>query len=137
MPSSGRRMGRILVVEDEGDLSLLLQARLEAAGYEVHIEPLGSVGVEYAIEHHPSLVILDVRLPDLHGFEVCRQLRQRYNHEELPVLMFTVMDGPVDDIHGLSAGANAYLPKACHPAELLSAVERLLHGEEVPAGARF
>ena len=130
-------MGRILIVEDEGDLSLVLQTRLEAAGYEVHISQLGSDGVEYAIEHHPNLVILDVRLPDLHGYEVCRQLRQRFSHLELPVLMFTVMNGPLDDIQGLSAGANAYLPKACQPARLLDAVERLIHGEEVPVGPRF
>lgn len=130
-------MGRILVVEDEGDLSLVLQTRLEAAGYEVHVAQLGSAGVEYAIEHHPNLVILDVRLPDLHGYEVCRQLRQRFTHEEPPVLMFTVMNGAMDDIHGLSAGANAYLTKACQPTQLLDAVERLIHGEEIPVGPRF
>ncbi|MBI4342114.1 MAG: response regulator [Candidatus Omnitrophica bacterium] len=128
---------RILVVEDEEDLGLILQTRLESAGYEVHLEPRGSAGVEYAIEHQPDLVILDVRLPDLHGFEVCRQLRQRYGHEELPVLMFTVMDGPMDDIHGFASGANAYLPKTCEPVRLLDAVERLLHGEEVPPGPRL
>ena len=130
-------MGRILIVEDEGDLSLVLQARLEAAGYEVHVEPLGSLGVEYAFEQHPNLVILDVRLPDLHGYEVCRQLRQRFNHLELPVLMFTVMNGPLDDIQGMSAGANAYLSKACQPTQLLDALERLLLGEEMPVGPRF
>ena len=128
---------RILVIEDEGDLALILQTRLEVAGYEVHVEPLGSIGVEYAIEHQPDLVILDVRLPDLHGFEVCRQLRQRYGHDELPVLMFTILDGPVDDIQGLASGANAYVPKSSAPSRLLDTVGRLLHGEEVPAGPRF
>ena len=130
-------MGRILIVEDEGDLGIVLEARLKSAGYEVHVERLGASGVEYAFEQEPTLVILDVRLPDLHGYEVCRQLRQRFSYEQMPVLMFTVMDGHIDDIQGLSAGANAYLPKACQPARLLDAVERLLHGEEIPIGPRF
>ena len=118
---------RILVVEDEDDIALILKARLESAGYEVHTETYGSSALSYAIEHHPDLVILDVKLPDLWGRDVCQELRKVYERAELPVLMFTVMNGPIDDILGFAAGADAYLTKDCEPTELLDTVDQLLH----------
>ena len=128
---------RILIVEDEEDLALILQCRLEAAGYEVHVESRGASGLRYAVEQQPNLVILDVRLPDLGGHEVCREIRKHYDHSDLPVLIFTVVDEPLDDLHGFVSGADAYLPKACEPSQLLDTIERLLHGEEIPLGPRF
>ena len=118
---------RILVVEDEADISLVLKTRLEAAGYEVQTAIYGARGISQAMEHQPDLVILDVRLPDMGGYEVCQELRKQYDYSTLPILMFTVMDGPIDDIYGLAAGANAYLTKACAPSELLDCVDQLLH----------
>ena len=69
---------RILVVEDEADISLAMKARLEAAGYEAQTAIYGAEGIGRAMAHQPNLVILDVRLPDLSGFEVCRELRKLY-----------------------------------------------------------
>ena len=128
---------RILVIEDEEDLALILQFRLKSAGYEVQIEPLGAGGLRAAATQRPALVILDLRLPDLDGHEVCRALRDRYSHTDLPILMFTVMDDPSEDIHSFAAGADAYLPKSTEPSQLLDTVERLLRGEEIPVGPRF
>ena len=128
---------RILIIEDEEDLALILECRLEAAGYEVHVESRGLSGIQHVMEHPADLVILDLRLPDMEGHEVCRELRKRYDHTDLPVLMFTVMNEPLDDLQGFAAGANAYLPKACEPSQLFDTIERLLHGEEVPVGPRF
>ena len=118
---------RILVVEDEEDIALVLKARLESAGYEVHTETFGSAALSYAIEHRPDLMILDVKLPDLWGREVCQEIRKLYGRSDLPVLMFTVLNGPIDDILGFAAGADAYLTKDCEPAQLLDTVDQLLH----------
>ena len=117
---------RILLVEDEVDIALVLQARLEAAGYEVHTEASGAVALSYAAEHRPDLVILDIKLPDLGGHDVCRELRKLYERSELPVLMFTGLDGPMDDIPGFVAGADRYLSKRAEPAELFQVIEELL-----------
>ena len=118
---------RILVIEDEADISLVVKARLEAVGYEVETAVYGANGISQAMAHQPDLVILDVRLPDMGGYEVCQELRKQYDHTELPILMFSVMDGPIDDIYGMATGANAYLRKACEPAELLHSIDQLLH----------
>ena len=117
---------RILLVEDEEDIAFVLKIRLEAVGYEVHTEASGAVALSYAAQHQPNLVILDIKLPDLGGHEVCRELRKLYGHSELPVLMFTGLDGPMDDIPGFVAGADRYLSKRSEPEELFRAVEELL-----------
>ncbi len=117
---------RILVVEDEDDIAVVLKARLQSAGYAVHTESYGSAAVSYAIEHQPDLVILDVKLPDLGGYEVCEELRKVYDRADLPVVMYTVMDGHNDDVRGFVSGANAYLSKECEPDRLLDTVEQLL-----------
>jgi DNA-binding response OmpR family regulator len=124
-----RTQERILVIEDETDIAMVLKARLMSAGYEVHTEPYGSVGLSYAADNLPDLVILDVRLPDLSGYEVCQELRKLCPPSELqlPVIMFTVMDDPVDHSQGFSSGATAYLHKTCAPTELLNTVDELLH----------
>jgi two-component system response regulator VicR len=117
---------RILLVEDEGDMAEILRTRLASLGYDVHTESYGAAALSYAISHHPDLIILDVRLPDMGGYDVCRQLRQTFSRAELPVLMFTVKDGPIDDILGFASGANGYLTKRCAIAELFRAVAELL-----------
>ena len=124
---------RILVIEDEEDIAFIVKTRLESAGYEVQTAAYGATGLSAAIAHHPDLVILDVRLPDLGGYEVCQELRKLYSRSEMPVLMFTVMNGPIDDIQGFAAGADAYLNKECSPAELLGTIEQLLTAEPLPA----
>ena len=83
----------ILVVEDEPAIARLLKTCLESCGYAVQTAGGGEEGLRYAVEHHPDLVILDVRLPDLDGFEVCRQLRAI--NETVPVVMLTAMDRPL------------------------------------------
>ncbi len=117
---------RILVVEDEADLAASLTARLEAVGYAVHTERSGSEALRYAAHHRPDLVILDVQLPDVCGYEVCEQLRRAVPHAELPVLMFSVMDTPADEMRGFASGADAYLPKRCRPTDLLQTIAQLL-----------
>ena len=122
---------RILVVEDDEASARVLRAILESSGYEVHVECSGRAAVGYAAETPVRLVILDLQLPDLHGFEVCRQLRQFTNSWALPILMFTGMDKPVDQLRGFAFGADAYLMKPCDPDEILRTVSTLI-GEISP-----
>ena len=121
---------RILVVEDEDDIAFVLKARLESAGYEVHTESYGATALSYATEHQPDLVILDVKLPDVDGFEVCQQLRTLYPRSDVAVLMFTGLEGTCDELRGFANGADAFLTKRCEPAELLKAVEALLENAQ-------
>jgi len=125
--------GRILIIEDEADLALALKARLESAGYEVHTECNGSVALSYAAEHWPDLAILDATLPDLEGYEVCRELHNLCEACVVPVVMFTGRDEPSDELHGFASGAEAYLTKRCTPDELLETVESVLHDLGEPA----
>lgn len=118
--------GWILVVEDDEDASFILKSRLESAGYEVHAESSGARALGYAAEHEPALVVLDVRLPDLGGYEVCEELRKFDHCAEVPVVMFSVMDEPVDRERGFEHGADAYLPKSCGLSRLLHTIAQLL-----------
>jgi two-component system OmpR family response regulator len=119
-------LGRILVVEDEGDMALVLQHRLKAVGYDVHTEGFGSTALSYAVEHQPRLVILDINLPDLGGYAVCQELRKMFPRTEVAVLMFTGLNGPIDDIYSYASGADAFVTKSIAPAELLKLIQELM-----------
>ena len=117
---------RILVVEDDLIVADLLRRRLETIGFEAHVETFGTTALSYAAEHRPDLVILDLRLPDISGYEVCRQLRKLHTRWEIPILMLTGMDKPIDQLRGFAHGADAYLTKPYDPNELLQTVALLL-----------
>ena len=117
---------RILVIEDDAIMSRMLRALLERAGYAVRTERSGITGLSGAMLESPNLVVLDVRLPDLDGYEVCRKLRQQFNPWALPILMFTGLDKPVDQLRGFAFGADAYLTKPCDPDEILRTIALLL-----------
>lgn len=118
----------VLVVDDEPKIVRMLRELLESSGYEVQTESCGTAALDYAKEHQPDLVILDLRLPDLSGFEVSEQLRQVYDHATLPILMLTAMDRAEDREHGLECGADVYMSKPVGLGELLEQVQLLLSG---------
>lgn len=124
MAQKGRE--RILVVEDDAAMARVLGAILESSTYEVHVESSGHGAIGYAAETPINLVILDLRLPDLDGYEVCKQLRRFTDSWELPILMLTGMDKPIDQLRGFAFGADAYLTKPCDPDEILKTVASLL-----------
>lgn len=130
----------ILIVEDEEGLARGVKSRLESIGYEAHAKTLGREGIKYAAEHRVDLVILDVNLPDIDGYEVARELRKLYHPWTLPILMLTVKDRPVDQLRGFAHGADAYITKPFNSEELFQTVA-LLTGEtasvagEEPAGS--
>jgi DNA-binding response OmpR family regulator len=118
--------GRILIVEDEEALARHLKSHLERAGYEVRIEHSGKAGLLAAAEHWPDLVLLDLVLPDISGYEVCTELRRIYRPWHLPVLMLTALNSPKHRLLGFGHGADAYLTKPVPSGELLRTIETLL-----------
>jgi two-component system OmpR family response regulator len=115
---------RILVVEDETKMAGLLRRGLAEEGYAVDVEANGANGLWAATENPYDAIVLDVMLPDLDGFEVCRQLRDRGRWA--PILMLTARDGVDDRIRGLDAGADDYLVKPFSFAELFARLRALL-----------
>lgn len=117
-------MATILVIEDEYAVARGLQYALEQEGYEVTLAPTGEEGIAAASELAPDLVILDVRLPGIDGFEALRRLRAAGS--KAPVLMLTARDDEVDKVIGLELGADDYLTKPYGLRELMSRVKALL-----------
>jgi DNA-binding response OmpR family regulator len=117
-------MTRILVVDDEPHIVSLVTRSLNADGYETVVAEDGAEALERAMEADISLVVLDVGLPSMDGFEVLRHLRDRGN--PVPVIMLTARSGTSDTIEGLDAGASDYMSKPFAVAELLARVRSRL-----------
>lgn len=119
------RRKQILLVEDEPPLAFGLKKRLEMAGFDVHAELKGQPALDYVVDHRVDLVILDVNLPDINGYQIARQVRKFYHPWAVPILMLTINDKPIDQLRGFAHGADAYLTKPFHTQELLSTVSTL------------
>jgi DNA-binding response OmpR family regulator len=117
---------RILVVDDE-ELNIRLVARtLTHAGYEVVAARNGQDALRLTRELSLDLALLDVMLPDLDGFELCRRIRQETNGHRLPVILLTALDSKQERARGFECGADIYLPKPFEPEELLTSVSETL-----------
>ncbi len=114
---------KILVVDDEVSLQETVAYSLKKEGYNVEIAGDGNQGLELARSSKPDLIILDVMLPGMDGFEVCRTLRHETN---IPVLMLTARDDEIDRVVGLEVGADDYLAKPFSMRELIARVKALL-----------
>ena len=114
---------KILVVDDEISLQETLTYKLQKEGYQVEVAGDGLTALELARSINPDLIILDVMLPGMDGFEVCRTLRQETN---IPVLMMTARDDGIGRVVGLEVGADDYLPKPFSMRELIARVKALL-----------
>lgn len=114
---------RILIVDDDVELSALLRYALETAGYEVLVAFDGEQALAQAGEGEPDLVVLDVNLPGLDGYQVLERLRR---DSDVPVMMLTVRADEADEVHGLDLGADDYLRKPFSPRALLARVRALL-----------
>ncbi len=113
-------MNRILIVEDEEAIAELEKDYLELSGFEVVIENRGDTGYETAVRETFDLVILDLMLPGMDGFEVCRRLRKEKN---IPILMVSAKKDDIDKIRGLGLGADDYMTKPFSPSELVARVK--------------
>jgi two-component system, OmpR family, response regulator CpxR len=120
---------RVLLIDDDVELCALLNEFLKREGFTVETENEGRRGLEHALAGDADLIILDVMLPGMDGFEILRQLRQK---SRVPVIMLTARAEDVDRIVGLELGADDYLPKPFNPRELAARIRAILRRTEAP-----
>lgn len=119
---------KLLLIEDDQELSELLVQLLTMEGYEVDTAADGETGLALALQDRHQLVLLDVMLPQLNGFEVLKKLRQT---SQLPVLMLTAKGDEIDRVIGLEFGADDYLPKPFNDRELLARIKAILRRSQL------
>jgi CheY-like chemotaxis protein/MinD-like ATPase involved in chromosome partitioning or flagellar assembly len=117
---------KILIVDDDIDSLKLIGLMLQRHGYEVIAANAGNQALSKAVAELPNLIILDVMMPDMDGYEVCRRLRSNNDTKSIPIIMFTAKTLVDDKVAGFEAGADDYLTKPTHPAELASRVKAIL-----------
>jgi len=113
-------MKKILIIEDEMDIAKLERDYLEVNGFEVDIATSGAEGFKRAMTNCYHLILLDIMLPEMNGFDLCRKLRQQLN---IPILMVTAKDEDIDKIRGFDRGADDYIVKPFNPNELVARVK--------------
>ena len=113
-------MSKILIIEDEMTIAELEKDYLELSGFQVEIETNGEQGLKKVLDEDYNMVILDLMLPGMDGFEVCRQIRE---HKNLPILMVSAKKDDIDKIRGLGMGADDYVTKPFSPSELVARVK--------------
>ena len=113
-------MSRILIIEDESSIAELEKDYLELSGFEVALEEEGNQGLKRALEEDFDLLILDLMLPGLDGFEICRRFREVKN---TPIIMISAKKEDIDKIRGLGLGADDYMTKPFSPSELVARVD--------------
>ncbi len=123
MLDAARPAGTVLVVEDEQSIGLLVRTYLERDGFSVLWLRTGGEGLAELARHPVRLVVLDIGLPDMDGFEVCRRIRAR---SSVPIIMLTARDEEPDRVAGLEVGADDYLTKPFSPRELVARVKAVL-----------
>jgi PleD family two-component response regulator len=118
--------GRILVVEDDFDISNLLRIYFDSQGYEVTVAPKGNDALELCRRNLPNVIVLDIQLPDIDGYEVCRRLRGNLRTSHIPILFLTQRDERSDKIAGLELGADDYITKPFDIEELKLRVQNAI-----------
>jgi PleD family two-component response regulator len=118
--------GRILVVEDDGDISNMLRIYFSGQQYEVDIAPRGSEALAMTRKQLPHLIILDIMLPDMNGYDVCRELRTTTRTSHIPIIFLTQKDERSDKIAGLELGADDYITKPFDIEELKLRVQNAI-----------
>ena len=116
----------IIIVEDDEDIADTIRYNLEREGYSVRTAPTGETGLDLILGNPPNLVLLDVNLPKMNGFELCRLLRSEPRTARLPILMLTARNSESDKVLGLRLGADDYLTKPFSIRELAARVEAIL-----------
>lgn len=117
---------KILIVDDDADSLKLIGLMLQRQGYEIIAANTGQQALDRATAERPDLVILDIMMPDMDGYDVCRRLRHDSATQAIPIIMFTAKTMVDDKVAGFEAGADDYLTKPTHPAELASRVKVVL-----------
>jgi two-component system alkaline phosphatase synthesis response regulator PhoP/two-component system response regulator VicR len=126
----GQMPKKILAVDDERHIVRLVQVNLERAGYQVVTAYDGKEALEKVASEQPDLVVLDVMMPYMDGFEVLQTLRKNQNTRDLPVIMLTAKAQDADVFRGWQSGVDCYLTKPFNPMELISFVRRIFKSLE-------
>ena len=113
-------MSKILIIEDEEAIADLEKDYLELSGFEVEIEERGDAGLTKALKEDFDLIILDLMLPGVDGFEICKKIREE---KDIPVIMVSAKKDDIDKIRGLGLGADDYMTKPFSPSELVARVK--------------
>lgn len=119
---------RVLIVDDEAYILNILDFSLESEGFQVITAANGEAALRTAAEQRPDLIILDVMMPKIDGFEVCRALKAKKDTKSIPVILLTAKDRDADRQKGDEVGADLYMTKPFSPGKLISAVQELLSG---------
>jgi two-component system cell cycle response regulator len=117
---------RVLIVDDIAANVRLLQAKLEAEYYDVLTAPNGRIAIAKAIEEQPDIILLDVMMPEIDGYEVCRQLKEHAETRHIPIILITALDGRDDRLSGLEAGADDFLTKPVDDVVLMARLQALV-----------
>jgi DNA-binding response OmpR family regulator len=124
----------LLVIEDDQNLSKLLEYNLARAGFKCHLSSSGEDGLEKLKAINFDLVLLDIMLPGISGFEVCRSIRQNLLHKDIPIIMLTAKGEEIDRILGFELGVDDYVVKPFSPRELTLRIRAILNRERRKAG---
>ena len=123
---------KILLVDDEPSIVKMVGKRLEVEGFEVLIAVDGQEGLTKARAESPDLIVLDLMLPQLNGYEVCTMLKQDTRYRHIPIVLFTAKAQEKDEKLGLECGANAYVRKPFRAQELMEKIRQLLPEAPTP-----
>lgn len=122
---------RILFVEDETDMMEMVKFRLEAAGFEVISASDGETGLDKTAKENPDLILLDVMLPKIDGFKVCRTLKSDEKYKHIPIVIFTARASEKEQKLGRDCGAEAYITKPFEPEALMGKISELLEQSDL------
>lgn len=117
---------RILLVDDEPSIVKMISKRLEVEGFEVAVSMDGQEALNKARQEKPNLIILDLMLPKLNGYQICAMLKRDMKYHEIPIIMFTARAQEKDEKLGYESGADAYLRKPLKTQKLLDTIKQLL-----------
>ena len=117
---------RILLIEDEEDMAVMVGIRLEAAGYYVCMVKNGKAGFEAAKKDMPDLILLDIMLPSMNGYDICSALKGDDKYRKMPIILLTARAQKEDIDRGFACGADAYIVKPFEPEALLEKIRELI-----------
>jgi DNA-binding response OmpR family regulator len=129
---TGSTVGRVLLVEDERDVSELIRYTLEKDGYEVVAAPTGAEALRTVRDMRPDIVLLDIMVPKLNGWEICRRIKQDPDTRDIPVIMVTGRVEEGDKVLGFELGADDYVTKPFSPRELLARIRAVIRRTRRP-----
>lgn len=123
----------ILLVEDEQEMLRLLQLTFEAQGFQVLSAVDGRQGLNFARQHHPDIILLDIMLPIMDGYKVCRAIKTDSQLKDIPIILFTARTRKEDQQRGFDAGADDYITKPLQIDEIINCVHKFLPEHQLPA----